>query len=144
MGGRSERLGLSDSLSADLANSGPCVRLDARLRGARTVGASGGILDLESGPGDVLLRAVLGGRLACRGLRISAGEARTVGPAALDVPATLLLPPGDVLRDGQVGHDGLARRASRLGKTRKKSHCSRSDSGRGELVPCEDRHSTTS
>src|SRR5262245_14885447 len=61
LGRGAECVGLSDSLSPDLAYGGPDVCLDADLRGARTVGTSGGIRDLESGPGNFLLRAVFGG-----------------------------------------------------------------------------------
>src|SRR5215813_12408118 len=115
--GHAERLDFPDTLYIDLARHGPDVHLDVRLGGGRPAVASGRVLGHGSQICAFLLRAVCGGGRSGGGLRFSFGKARTMEPLVVALLAAILLPPGDVLRNGPVGLDRDQRRGRRLGQT---------------------------
>src|SRR5215475_15155104 len=114
--GHAERLDFPDPLYIDLARHGPDVHLDVCLGGGRTAVASGRVLGHRSQIRVFLLRAVSGGGRPGGGLRFSFGKARAMEPLVVALLAAILLPPGDVLRNGPIGLDRDQRRGRRLGE----------------------------
>src|SRR5215831_6677242 len=110
-------MGFPDPLYIDLAHHGPDVHLDVYLGGDRKMVASRRICGHESQICAFLLRAVSGGGRPGGGVRFSSGKARAVEPLVVALLAAILLPPGDVLRNGPIGLDRDQRRGRRLGQT---------------------------
>src|SRR4029077_20222222 len=105
-----QRLDLSDSVSVDLADHGSDAGLYADLECARLGPATQRLSIHKSSTGALLLRAVSGGGLVRRMLRVCARTQRALALVVVAVPAALLLSPGDVLRNGQVSRHRNSRR----------------------------------
>src|SRR5262249_35254837 len=117
-----ERLDLSNHLSADLSGDGPAAPLHPPVDFDRSLTAAFRLYVHEPAAGAFLLRAVSGGRLERRLFCLCARAQGTLAAAVVVVPAKVLLPAGDVLRNDQVGLDGISRRGRRLGQAGKKSY----------------------
>src|SRR6185369_4239922 len=128
--GHAERLDIPDSVSAHFPRDGFDFDLHAALDVTRSSATTLGVFFHESEAGAFLLRAVSRGRLERRLFRVFSRAQGALALALVAVPATLLLSPGDVLRDDQVGGDGGQRRRGWLGQAGKKSH------GRSAAVKC--------
>src|SRR5215510_11996014 len=115
--GHAERLDFPDPLSIDLPRHGPDVHLDVCLGGGRNAVASERVLGHGSQICAFLLRVVFGGGRPGGGVRFSSGKTRAVEPLVVALIAAILLPPGDVLRNGPIGLDRDQRRGRRLGQT---------------------------
>ena len=112
-----ERLDLSDLVSVDIAGNGSDVDLRARFERDRSLATRPGIFVDEPATGDSLLCVVSRDRLGVGVVCVLVGAARALEFAVVVVPAAVLLPAGDVLRDDQVGCDGHPRTSGWLGKT---------------------------
>ena len=104
--GDAECLDFSDPVSVDLAGDGPDVDLRARVERDRSMATGTGILVDKLAAGDSLLRVVPRDRLGVGVVCVFAGAARALEFVVVVVPAAILLPAGDVLRDDQVSGDG--------------------------------------
>src|SRR5690242_13778156 len=105
--GDAKCLDLSDHLSADLAGDGFAAGLHLLIDFGRPHSAALGLHIYEPEAGPLLLRTVSRSRLECRLFRVCARAQGTLAAAVVVVPAKVLLSPGDVLRNDQVGRDCL-------------------------------------
>src|ERR1051325_4498719 len=97
-----QRMDLPNSFSVDLAGDGSDADLHADFGGTRLVAAAKGLFFYKPAPGTLLLFTVSGNRLVGSLLRFHSGKERAVAVTLVAVPATLLLPAGDVLRHDQI------------------------------------------
>src|SRR6185369_5086533 len=115
-------LDLSNPVSVDFAGDGFDAGLRAGLDRFRSLATAYGLLIHESSAGAALLRALSYYRLGDGVLCVPFGEARALELVMVVVPATVLLPAGDVLRNDQVSRDGDPWPGCGLGQDRKKGY----------------------
>src|SRR5205085_801425 len=114
-------LDFPNHLSADFAGDGSAFDLHVPFGFGRSNSATIGVLVYQLASDSFLLCAIPGRGLERRGLCVRAGEKRAMASALVAVPPTLLLSPGDVLRDDQISLDRNSRRRCGLGQAGKKS-----------------------
>src|SRR5262249_1076057 len=116
-----ECVDFSDYLSVDLTGDGSDARLRLVLECVGALATKRVFVD-QPATGAFLLRVISGDRLDLGVFCVPAGATRTLATVVVVVSTKILLSPGDVLRDDQIGGDGDSWSSGRLGQVGTQSH----------------------